>query len=282
MRIDGITVCVGEQYKRFLKKSLPLWLDGLDSLTVVTVADGFDDNRIHVVETKVFTDYGASFNKAAALCVGYADINPTDVVLLFDADISPCSSWRKIVDKEFCPGWLFGATRKYADGRGMDTEVIPYGFFNLFHSRDINCLHWPLLEVQFKHAGFYDMGFAERWGKTKWHVIDLGLIHQGVSGVNWMGPNGDKRGMDWIRKVGFKNAERLVRSKPPSIPSPEVRLCIDPFNMDAAISLFQECMTDNPFLIEAYIGPWKDGYCWIDNKTDAIQLREFIKDLRCV
>jgi hypothetical protein len=187
MRIDGITTCVGEEYYKYLRESLHVWSWSLDSITVVTEPGdpaaylATIDGRIRVVETDVFTRYGAKFNKGAALNYGYLAAKPSDWVLLFDADVVPTRTWREKT-KDLREGCLYGARRN------NDTPRTPLGYFQLFHSQDPRCGKWPLFDCRYTHAGCYDMNFAEMWTKTQQLVLNVNVHHEGPKKTNWFGP----------------------------------------------------------------------------------------------
>lgn len=157
-KIDAITCCVGKMYAEQLARSLPIWLDTLDSLTIVTKKG--DDilalegpSNLSIVETDVFTSYGAHFNKGAALCYAYASADPKDWALHVDSDIIPPKDWRKIAEEKAEPDCLSGAFRYDERGQRLDeAPLYPYGYFHLWHVSNPVTWKWPLFDPWFPHA----------------------------------------------------------------------------------------------------------------------------------
>lgn len=217
MRIDGITSCVSQLYAGYLARSLPIWADTLDSLTIVTapndpvlsVAAG--RANVHVVQTTAFTDYGAYFNKGAALNLAYAAADPSAWVLHFDADIVPPRDWRAVAESVIEPGNMYGATR---GGRQMlrHGKLWPIGFFQLWHAADRCSWRWPLFQTHHRHAGAYDVEFAEQWGAEHWQRLAFVVHHLSRPRRNWFGA-ANSRLMREYRKLNY----------PLEIPSPRYR-----------------------------------------------------------
>lgn len=222
MRIDGITCCVGETYVRQLSKSIRLWLDTLDSLTIVTDASTYS-SLLALVESEPmrsraiirlsyrFHEHGATFNKAAALCEAYATAKPSDWVLHFDSDIIPPEYWRRLTEQRITPGNLYGAFRwEEGSGRRLDeAPLFPYGYFHLWHSLDPNSFAWPIFEYWHPHAGNYDSEFAEQWPSDNRLDLGFGVVHQGEPRQNWMGPSGGD--MDHLHAVGLWKLRQLAK-----------------------------------------------------------------------
>ena len=198
MRIEGLTTCVGERYAGYLEKSLPIWLDTLDSVTVVTDA-ATDDILPNLIQgnlqfhvTDIFTRHGASFNKGAALSSGFATIKKPDWILNFDADIIPPQNWRKDIERLLLPRKLFGCSRRFrSSGDVIPDSAFPdlWGFFHLWHVSDPHNWIRPVYPVDCGHAGNYDHTFLRRWPEDC--RVDLSpplkLIHQGEPRTSWFG-----------------------------------------------------------------------------------------------
>lgn len=201
MRIDGITCCVGELYAKLLRRSLPIWMETLDSLMIVTdeaapiVRELSDPGgptlkpQVYFVETDVLTARGAHFNKGAALNVAYTAAAPTDWVLSLDADIEPPADWRTVAEPLLEPGKLYGCRR--VNGRRVNCRraFVPYGYFQLWHSSDPHAVSsppGPFAEC-YAHAGRYDARFIERWPVGLRSELPFRVLHHGTPLVNWFG-----------------------------------------------------------------------------------------------
>lgn len=197
MRIDAITSCAGSRYIKLLSRSIPLWLDTLDSLTIVTrhedVAELMPISRAAlIVGTDLFTAHGAKFNKGAALNLAYAAAEPLDWILHFDADIIPPAKWRDLAENSIKRGYLHGAGRRRDDGVTIlsGRNAMPLGYFQLWHTSDPCAQRWPLFEPRYSDAGAYDLEFINLWPINKRALIPgLRLTHQGHPGRNWFGPD---------------------------------------------------------------------------------------------
>jgi hypothetical protein len=191
MTIHGLTVCV--DYADMLGVGVDRWLDGLDSLIVVTRPGDRDTaalvsvrQKARLYATTAFYEDGAAFNKGRAIEEGRKLVPWTDWVLFFDADVVPPVGWKSVVENASPkPGCLWGASRvqcrstKDVDRTGlrpMRYDVPGVGFFQLFHSQDPALVGEPLIETQWTHAGNYDNGFMRRWKRVRelplvlWHV----------------------------------------------------------------------------------------------------------------
>ena len=199
MKISGLTTCVGEKYARYLEKSLPIWLDTLDALTIVTdietricfpMEQRCDVAWVH--RTDVFTAHGASFNKGAALSSGFATIKEPAWILNFDADVLPPADWRVKVEKNLTVGRLFGCSHRYReDGTLIPDADFPniWGFFHIWHVEDPHSWRRPAFEVDVGHAGNYDHSFMRQWPEKErtdfWP--ELRIVHQGEPRQQWFG-----------------------------------------------------------------------------------------------
>jgi len=208
MRIDGITTCAGEQYAGYLARSLPVWLDTLDSVTVVGLPNEIDrlwygflcepslQIPVQVVSTDAFTSNGASFNKGAALNYGIRCNLPTrsqhlpSWLLSFDCDILPPANWREIAERQLERGNLYGAPRYSPEGGRVDRRWYPRGYFQLWHVTDPHYRRSPVFDENWPDAGGYDTAFASQWPLGKWVDLGIALVHQGEKAKHWCGPGG--------------------------------------------------------------------------------------------
>lgn len=197
MRIDAITTCVGELYRSYLLRALPIWLDTLDSLTIATDKPFHElpnASNLHCVLTRAFTDDGAYFNKGKALNVAYQVAKPTRWALSIDADIIPPASWRKEAELRAVPGCINSAYRYSEQGQRLDAEPLqPKGYFQLWHTNDPKAAGQPLFEDWHPHAGHYDTAFYKRWPSYRWNDLKFTLRHQGEKSTHWFGVGAEPR-----------------------------------------------------------------------------------------
>lgn len=200
MRIDGITTCVGELYAGYLRRTLPVWLRTMASVTIVCIDGrdkalassqynviehiGLDDGIQRTVFTDAFTRNGARFNKAAALNEGIAAAKPTDWILAFDCDILPPEDWRQTAEQHLRQGCLHSARRYKLSGTKEDKRWYPRGYFQLWHRTDEHAQ--PFIDCE--HAGRYDTAFANNWPEDKWCELPIKLEHLGQRSTQWFGP----------------------------------------------------------------------------------------------
>jgi hypothetical protein len=247
-----------------LEKSLPLWLDTLDLLTVVTDYDtlfsliGLPDN-FRTYRTDLFTAHGASFNKGAALSAGFAFSGASDWVLNFDADIIPPADWRQRVERlDLQSGKLYGCSHRY----GEDDVLIPdadfpniWGFFHLWNVADSHSWRRPVFDATCGHAGNYDHTFMMQWPEEErvdlWPEIKV--IHQGDPRQYWFGrdPKNEKR-MTALFTLGLYDAWQL---KAGHIKPPEPhKVCIEPGPQRWVMQLLSDYTTEGPFLYQVRVG----------------------------
>jgi hypothetical protein len=208
MRVDAITTCAGPQYAAYLARTLPVWLDTLDSLTVATTAICNEDwvfdltvgiagrwcqrpnhpcnariNRnLTIIGTDAFTKHDAHFNKGAALNDAYTEAKPKDWVLSIDCDVLPPPNWREHL-ADIKPGYFYGCHR--SDKHAMQ----PSGYFQLWHVSDAQAGPFPEC---YGHAGRYDTAFTERWPVDKRRMLPLILQHLGEPATHWHGPGNEQ------------------------------------------------------------------------------------------
>lgn len=214
MQIDGFTCCVGVEYSKYLADNIGKWLSNLDRVTVITKPDdaaahtfrGFS-RQLKVIETDIFTRYTASFNKGAALDLGFQVTRPHDWVLQFDSDITPPKSWRTRAEDRIVRGLLYGTSRYNISGKRIGVGLFPSGYFQLWHFPDPFFSGQPYVFNPFyTHAGSYDAEFADQWGKHRIKDLQIQLIHHGQRRHNWFGPDANQDQMNSMMQQGFREA----------------------------------------------------------------------------
>lgn len=254
MRIDALVVCVGQHYADTLAQALPVWLDTLDRLLIVT--DENSDkclNRYLYYTTDIFYRYGAHFNKGAALSEAFYHLNPQDWVLNIDADIIPPVNWRKIAEPLLEIGNLYGCKRYYenspTDSESDSSYPDLWGYFHLWNVRDPASWIRPVYPVDCGHAGNYDHTFMRRWHENKRKELPFAVEHIGPPRNNWFGPT-DKNGkrMDELHELGLYNA---WYTKAGHIKVPSIRqynsINRDAFSYDEIVRLLQLYSNPDPF-----------------------------------
>jgi len=277
MEIDAFTCCVGPVYANYLRQSLPIWMDTLDSLTVVTkpedktVIDVCNKyRRIRVVTTDVFGKFGAAFNKGAALNVAYAAMDPHAHVLHFDSDIMPQTNWRKIAEKNFKPGTIAGARRYDEKGKLIvDHDPWPYGYFQMWNANDPACQCWPMFDTWHSHAGNYDVEFLEKWPKARWVDLGFRVTHFGEVRQNWFGvglpANRQQQSFERMKELHKKGLRQVAiearaAEKRLAVPDYKLKLVLDSHDRPWQRLMLRACMTSDPFLVTAIVGPGCPGW----------------------
>lgn len=203
-RIHGLTVCVN--YADYLLITMPQWLRGLASLTIVTTVSDTETHRVAalydkhplrvpltIYRTDAFTRDGAVFNKGLAMEEGRMLMPWEDWILFFDSDVTPEPTWRDQLP-ELQMGYLYGCKRHACrDQRQLGDRTLPYedddrpgyGYFQLFHSKDPKVQKTPLLDTWWRHAGNYDSEFLLSF-RSMTQELPLHLWHLGTRG-NWFG-----------------------------------------------------------------------------------------------
>lgn len=267
MRIDAITCCSGELYAGQLDRSLEVWCNTLDSLVVVTkpgdpaldVLEPYEREFPHVlrhITTSIFTEYGADFNKGAALCEAYRACDPNDWALHFDSDIIPPDDWREQAEPLLEIGRLHGCRRLHEDGHPADEEkpFYPYGFFQLWHVTDPHSWRWPIFDVWHPHCGSYDANFMDQW-KGNWRELPFNVVHQGEPRTNWFGDAEDgAEKMDKLKKRGLRRYRMDCNRGLDRLPVPKPRLeyrlnSVHPMHWGRDV--IRACMIGGPFLVAA-------------------------------
>lgn len=265
-RIDGLVTCVGKLYSDQLRKALPIWLQTLNSVTVVTTPDDREtlamcdilaNRKLNVVTTDVFYWHGARFNKGAALNIGLAAMNPLDWVLNFDADILPYPDWREQI-QTLDRTMLYGADRYYDSRRIVPDWPFPCGYFHLWNVDDPRTWVRPLYDVQWGHAGNYDATFLERWPEHLRGRIQTKLIHQGEPRANWFGVgesvNPDE--MKALHEIGLREVFLSGVGKI-DVPEPRLKICLQQGNAGWVKEMFAACAIPagrDPFYISVRVG----------------------------
>lgn len=294
--IDGFTVCTGPVYASYLSRTIHVWNDTLDSVTVIcrptdvevkSACKGY--SRVRVVETDVFDRHGAVLNKGAALNVGYAAMDPIGTVLHFDSDILPPANWRDKADREFRAGAIYGAWRYYEDGRKIvDDGPWPYGYWQMWSSNDVVLQYWPLFENHHPHAGSYDLQHLEKWPRTRWKALSFPVTHFGEPRSNWCGKGIEdaaeqqKRDtmMANIHNVGLAKTRQLSvrQGNQLKLPAPKLKFHLPAGDPARARGLLRACMSEDPFLVHAYVGLRKGGYETIKLSTPLEHLRRRVQE----
>lgn len=247
-RIDGIVTCSGDAYAKMFKKSINVWAGTLDRLIVVCKPE--DEAvmelcslypNVHFVTTTLFTDYGAKFNKGAALCYAYRELDPIDWVVHFDADVTPPRDWRDVVEngrvvlreghkpanQRVEPGIIYGVPRVFnreelaGEGRPHNNPYYaPYGYFQMWHVTDPASWRWPIFENFWPHAACYDMEFMYRWDSRNHRQFDFAVYHEGSIRENWFGHENRELFIN-------KKKKRVGRFVPDQAHHPDVQKLID-------------------------------------------------------
>jgi len=284
MRIDAVTCCVGHVYAEQLSKSLPIWLDTCDSVTIVTdrndqhVLAFLGPRNLRVIFTDIFYWFGASLNKAAGLCLAYARAEPLDWCLHFDADIIPPRNWRRLAEPALNPGKLHGAPRDNEDGRPHDHDgrFHPWGYFQLWHTTDRRVWRWPIFDPWHPSCGCYDADFADLWPKTHWRSLPFRVIHQGTPRHNWFGVGNEEK-MKPLKEMGlfqYRMACRQGKDRLP-IPEPELKFMLRGNDPTWIREVLRACAYAGPFSVRAEHGHrTRPGYEPINQSTAPTEILE--------
>ena len=210
MRIQGLTVCV--DYAEQFAMSIEIWRNNLDDLIVVTTERDTDTINLcnkHGVKyhcTNAFYEFDAKFNKGRAMSEAFdtMDLGSDDWVLFFDSDIIPPSTIKSDIKKcNPISGKLYGAPRTQFGSTNEQKSIdintppihfrtkrqLPVGYFQLFHSQDINAKIRPVMDTFYSSAAMSDVTFSERWKQENLVILKILVEHVGESYVNWLGVN---------------------------------------------------------------------------------------------
>lgn len=221
MFIDAMTVSVN--YASYLEKVLPSWLLGCRKILVVTTPqDEATINLCHQYDlpmhlTEVFYSHGASFAKARAMneaIIRHNWLEPEGWRLFLDADIELPETWvDTVLDTELRLGDLYGAKRTSEGDKVIDNYDEVCGYFQLFHSTDVNLRISPVLDGSWQHAGGYDTEFQNRWRHGRKAFLPLTVTHLGQAFSNWHGiGNTEKMNEMWEarrERGGIGRGERV-------------------------------------------------------------------------
>ncbi len=225
MRIEAVITCVN--YADFLKHSLPLNINHLDHIVIVTsptdkeTKDLCQHYGVVCVDTDVFYEYGDPFNKGRGINVGLNYCRQDDWLLHLDADtVLPDHFKRVIGTAQLDKACLYGADRlhthsyehwesqkhklqlQYSDG----CHVIPHGAFKmcsrLVHGDYGFC---PIGYFQLWHSSQHrqyagnggssehtDVMFAMQWPREKRRLLPNFFVYHlesegAAMGANWKG-----------------------------------------------------------------------------------------------
>lgn len=207
MRINALVVCVN--FSDLFTRSITRWARNCDRIVCVTIPGDNETHQLcgsHGVEvfaTDAFYRDGAYFAKSRAMteAIDATGWTNADLLLTFDADISPPVDWRDEAEK-IKPGYLYGTPRFAVDEDGpliIDRarripHSQPQGYFSLFHADE-----FPGLDVTYQHAGWYDVAFANHWPRDRWRDLPIDLIHLGKPCENWLGRDRKEECRDMMR-----------------------------------------------------------------------------------
>jgi hypothetical protein len=265
-------------------------------LEALTVCVGPDDavrdlcagrSNVRCYSTGLFYEHGAAFNKGAALTAAYAGLTLRGLILHFDSDVEPEPDWRKVAERLYEPGKLYGAHRHDEQGsRIKDHPPYPYGFFQLWHADDPRCRHWPVFEPWHPHAGNYDFEFHDRWPRPLRRQLPVRLTHYGEPRRNWFGAGLEgeaareaEAAMRHLRRVGLRRVQLRARRGVGRLDVPPFRLklCLTDPRPEFTAAQLRACMTDDPFLVEAYCGEPRPGYQPAGRRLPAEELRRLVE-----
>lgn len=231
MILEAVIVCVN--YADFLSYTLPLNRIHFDKIVVVTSPADKDTQKLceyyHVqcVQTNVFYEDGAIFNKAKGINVGMQELTQAGWVLHLDGDIVLPPQFRTTLDPiDLDPSFIYGVDRlmctSYQDWAkhlanphltqedgvyihpnnasmpigtriakyGTVDGYIPIGFFQLWNPTVSGINHYP---QEHGDAGRSDMLFAMLWPRNKRgfipEIVTIHLESEKITkmGANWQG-----------------------------------------------------------------------------------------------
>jgi hypothetical protein len=220
MRIEAITVCVG--YADFLAETLPRNRDLFDDYTVVTAKRDKDTakvcaaNDVRAVQTDVFWDNDAPFNKGKGINRGLYECHGQGWRLLLDADmVLPLHTRNHIEHAALDTETLYGTARWqcpsrqewiahrllwengvppdkwYLQNRTPKWNTGRAGFFQLFHSTAKALGNMPWYPETSQHAGKSDYRFWKQFDKRDTvypGIIPIELLSEDAAlGANWNG-----------------------------------------------------------------------------------------------
>jgi len=202
MKITAITLSVN--YGDILKMTLLHMLDQFDSVYVVTdEQDRYTRSlarrlNANLVETNIFYDGGAKFNKSKAINLAYRLADANEWVALIDADIMLPENFRDIANNHICNiDHLYSAPRvvyntyedlinnNYSkDNLGKKTG---WGYLQIFHPKCPKINKYQLYNERYHDASSGDVEFRYQWGEDEIITLPIVLKHLGPVKSNWSG-----------------------------------------------------------------------------------------------
>ena len=231
MILEAVIVCVN--YADFLSHTLPLNKQHFDRIVVVTSPQDKETQKLceyhHVqcVQTSVFYEDGAAFNKAKGINVGLSKLTKKGWVLHLDGDMVLPPQFRSTLQPiDLDPTYVYGVDRlmctsyedwyahtmkphltqeasiyvhPYCKTMPIGTRIakygtkegfVPIGFFQLWNPGASGIDHYP---EEHGDAGRSDMLFTMQWPRNKRGFIpEIVTIHLESEklvkmGANWRG-----------------------------------------------------------------------------------------------
>lgn len=225
MNLRAILISVN--YHDLLALTLPYNRHHFSSVFVVTTPTDEHTkavaaaNGCHVVETDLFYEGGATFNKWAALEYGLDLMGRDGWICVMDADIC----WPKQVPKwegYLQAGCLYTPLRRMGP---LTTQIPPEskwkdfrlhrntgewaGYSQIFHAGDPHLGEPPWYE-NWKHAGGADSFFQKKWPRSHKVRPSFEVLHLGPAGVNWCGRTSDY--VDGSKPEGWQKNKQALRN----------------------------------------------------------------------
>ena len=231
MILECVIISVG--YADFLAQTLPLNKNHFDKIVVVTSPADVETQKLceyhHVqcLQTNVFYENNAVFNKAKGINAGLKELTQKGWVLHLDGDMVLPPQFRSTLEPlDLDQSYVYGVDRlmctSYADWAahqarpfltqengiyihptcatmpvgtriakyGTADGYIPIGFFQLWHPKGSGINHYP---QEHGDAGRSDMLFSMLWPRSKRgfipEVVTIHLESERLSkmGANWRG-----------------------------------------------------------------------------------------------
>jgi hypothetical protein len=201
----GITVSVG--YGECLAKILPYTARHLSKIIVVTTPTDEKTKavcaqypQIQVLETELFYEFGAKFNKGLALELATWMLPKDQWCLIFDSDM--CLPADMFILERLNKNYIYGAKRalvfdeeqlaKATKERNFNTEGLEVvdlgtiGAFQLFNtSADVLNVR-PWYGITYNNASWCDNVFAWKWRPDRRAMLEVSALHLGDR-HNWVG-----------------------------------------------------------------------------------------------
>lgn len=218
MKLQAITISVN--YSDFLLHTIEANKSMIDKWIIVTDTKDFktkelcDKNEIFCIQTDVFYDNGASFNKYAGINEGLKYVDDDSWVMFLDSDIILHYSTRRILEElNLDPTCLYGIDRincqgikrfnEYKSGKGilkenwlLTTDNLEFGARLVHHYghegengrfegwRPLGFLQLAYRQTfnkypqESKSADHCDLVFAREWDRSRRHLIpEIYAVH---------------------------------------------------------------------------------------------------------